>query len=447
MSLDDSLSANQQMQCVIDYGLDSPSFNPNKAAFTLASRAMFGFVFGVPSAWIASTIRLLDSHVGDQITLEDPALLALLKASAYVMGRSRAEDLRPLVLTLVRALSALDREPTSQAHGLIGVALTGFAIVQHNLGDFPDFYRHYESQPPLTDTARGSLILFGLLNLLKHDSATAPEDSELATITQALRHFEPRANTLNIYGLPDQTLYSYFNNHMGPRITPENDESFTNSENVRAAHLSVVNSHFLWNLKSQEVIHILSLALENLWSAKSSNLKQSCCGVLYYVNYYGFLESIGPRDQSQLLNPLLRDLESNDDRVLPYLMTAIWDITRRIIESDLPEAEKHDLLNGPALPHALFIEAAPTRSDPGSPPRSLFEMAERWLPRLENMQGAALLHIRKSYILGFLNGIWEHDSDRGPELERRASALSKRCEALFESDRDQPLWLEDSVAD
>ncbi|KAG9076192.1 hypothetical protein FS749_012066 [Ceratobasidium sp. UAMH 11750] len=100
VSLGDSLSANWQMRCVIDYGLDSPSFNPNKAAFTLASQAMFAFAFGVPSAWISSTINLLDSHFGDQITLEDPALLALLKASAYVMGRSRAEDLRPLVLTL-----------------------------------------------------------------------------------------------------------------------------------------------------------------------------------------------------------------------------------------------------------------------------------------------------------------------------------------------------------
>ncbi|KAG9085692.1 hypothetical protein FS749_004228 [Ceratobasidium sp. UAMH 11750] len=442
ISYDNWSSANSQMQCVIDYGLDSPSFNPNKAAFTLASQAMFGFMFEAMSAWIASTISLLDSHFGDQITLEDPALLALLKASVYVIGSSRAKDLRSLVLALVRALSALDRYPTSQAHGLIGVALTGFAIMRRNLGDFQDFYRHYESQPPRTATAMEGLILFGLLDLLKPDSATIPEDSEPVTITQTLRHFSLRPKVLAIHNLPEQTPYSCLEN----QVEPQSDGSFTNSESVRAAYLSIFDRRFLENLTSQEALHALGLALENLWSAKSSNLKQSCCHILGGVRPFGYWASINCRDWPQLFKPLLRGLESNDDRVLPYLMAAICYITRRIIESDLPEAEKHELL-GPALPHELFVGAAQTRSNPGSPPRSLFEMAEVWLLRLESMQGAALLHIRNSSILSYLEDLWELDSDHGLELEDRASALSERCKALYERDLDQPLWSEDPAAD
>ncbi|KAG8692028.1 hypothetical protein FRC08_010041 [Ceratobasidium sp. 394] len=418
----------------------------------LASRAMVMAGFGVIlveeiSIWITSTINLLDSHFDDEITLEDPALFALLNAAAYIMNSCGVERLRPLVFTLVQALSALDSQSTSQAHGLMGLALTSFALVRHGLGDLWDIYRHYESQPPLTDTARESLILFGLLDLLKHDDVMIPEDSELVTITQSLCHFLPRPNMLNIYSLPDQTLDSYFKNQIEPRIAPESDGSFTNSENVRSAHLSVVNGSFLENRTSQEIIHIFSLALENLWSAKSSNLKQSCCDILSDHCFYGISDSIDWRDQAQLLKPLLRGLESNDDRVLPYLMTVIWRISRRIIQSDMPATEKHDLL-GPALPHELFIGAAQTQGNPRCPPQALFEMAETWLLRLEKMQGGALLHIRKSEILSHLQVIfWQRDSKHGGELKNRASALSQRCDVLYESDRGQAPWSEDSEAD
>ncbi|KAG8703091.1 hypothetical protein FRC08_003079 [Ceratobasidium sp. 394] len=118
-----------QMQCVINYGLDSPTFSPNKVAFTLASLAIVGVENWLVrrSAWVAWTVQLLDSHFDDQITFEDPALLALLKATTYVMTDfDSVETLLPLAL----ALAALGDKTASQAQGLIGIALTCFALVR-----------------------------------------------------------------------------------------------------------------------------------------------------------------------------------------------------------------------------------------------------------------------------------------------------------------------------
>ncbi|KAG9091375.1 hypothetical protein FS749_016597 [Ceratobasidium sp. UAMH 11750] len=328
-----------------------------------------------------------------------------------------------------------------------------------------------------------ALILFGLLDLLKRDSIPIPEGSELVTITQALRHFWPRPNVLTIHNLPEQTLDSYFKNHIEPHITPESDGTFMNSETIRAAYLSVVTGNFLENLESPKMIHILGLALENLSLAQSSNLKQACCDVLHYVPIYD-ISTIACRDQSRLLKLLLCGLElnreflhsrlsviaitnfirrhcsganrangksamqklPNDDRALPYLMAVIWGITQRILKSDLPATEKHDIL-GPVLPRELFLEAEQTQSDPGSAPQSLFEMGEVWLHRLEKMHGVALSHTRRTIIFSLLSDIFQHDSDHARELENRLSALIDRSDAFYKCDPDRPLWSEDSEDD
>ncbi|KAG9093124.1 hypothetical protein FS749_015020 [Ceratobasidium sp. UAMH 11750] len=98
ISVYDKYMAKYQMQCVIDYGFGLPSFSPSKVAFTLASQAILGL--GGTLEWIASTIRLLDSHSDDRTPLEAPALLALLKAAAFVMASYKVDGFRPLVFAL-----------------------------------------------------------------------------------------------------------------------------------------------------------------------------------------------------------------------------------------------------------------------------------------------------------------------------------------------------------
>ncbi|KAG9089379.1 hypothetical protein FRC06_001574 [Ceratobasidium sp. 370] len=394
-------------------------------------------------SWAKSTISLLGSHIDGRILLESSVLLGLLKAVAYALADFDFTNPNPLVLALVQMLSTLDARHVSPAHGMIGVALTSFSVLKSKHAT-PKLHsdhrraglatcRHYELHPPLTDTDGASLVLFGLLSLIHCDTP----DSIIVAITQTLRYFHPRPDRLRIFGFPEQTPSSYLADTIVPHITPRSDGSFMNSETLRAAYLSAVNGSFLSNLTAPEKVKIYCLALENLLLASSNRLKQLCCDWSLEFYYLGHLLSpVILRDLSPVLRLLLRGLDGcNDDRVLPYIMSAIWKITRSVLGSDIPATEQHSILQ-PAL------EYAKRRATPDRPPQFVHEVGyvELWLSRLENMQGAALLHVWRTRILAELSSAFLDDPNYAEKFRSKVLVVERRCLALLESGNKLVPW-------
>ncbi|KAG9121638.1 hypothetical protein FRC07_002335 [Ceratobasidium sp. 392] len=236
-------------------------------AFALVAIAVNGRQVGLKSeAYIALTNHLLHLHLKDQVALEEPALLALLRAATYwpcfyETDESISEHIR-LMMTLVQLLPALGFSGESQMHGLVGAALTVFARLHQNYDSWPLLHnsdereqryqaltvaRHYECFPPAVTTQTASLVIFGLLELLKnHTDNLGSED--LKTLFEALRCYGPRpASTINVFGLPQQVFgsdYRYMVETAIYVLTADNEGAYVWGEDARAVCIAAFNRSF-----------------------------------------------------------------------------------------------------------------------------------------------------------------------------------------------------------
>ncbi|KAG9121468.1 hypothetical protein FRC07_002572 [Ceratobasidium sp. 392] len=305
------------------------------------------------------------------------------------------------------------------------------------------------------------MVALGLLGLLSRSHILSFSDSDLATLSKLLGRSNLRPDSLEIHGLVvEKSGYNsrYFANTIKPRVEPEDHGSFTESELVRAAYLSVVNFSYLVTLPHSERLAALRLALVNLESARTNRLKESCCNVLHVIfRTFDFGDQTTTDCDSSLLVqfPLLLALgllESDDERILPYVMRTVWQITQIVAKSKMSAEAKNDALQ-PVLsyePFAKYRKADIDFSRASELAESL-GYAEVWLSRLENMQGEALRHVYDSGVLrGISPTVW--DDRYAPEtdidsrsIRGRAAALYRRSWSEWGAAGDRPLWPDDPI--
>jgi hypothetical protein len=448
---------------VIDEGVNRSFPNPNKAAFALASQAVVQSSTEVESTYfVQNPADLLDSYLNDRFTLHSSALLALLKAAAYSGARSSLIEIPKiknarLQMTLVQCLLVLDHDYRSPAYGAIGIALTVFAFSERNYPGWSnptpldahgrlkraiETIRYYERDPPSSFDSSTSLVLFGLMELLiNHDSYNLDE-VDLGTISQALLHHRLRPSSIDVYSLPQQAFrsdYEYITEAVIPRIQPARDGSFVYSETVRVAFLSALPSTFLDKLPQAGQVYML--VLENLRSGESSLIKQTCSNLL--SRNLGHSLSILIND-FKAFNPfeLLVDiLESEDERVLPYAMSALWRITNLLLRSAQAPSDKELILQA-VLSHDPFLIARWKLGKAGTFPRTIADMGylDVWLPRLEDMLDRIPQHVYQSDISQTLWWSMQPGSyDHSHPLWGRLHAFRERCKSR--SRHSAPEWL------
>ncbi|KAG9126765.1 hypothetical protein FRC07_002063 [Ceratobasidium sp. 392] len=422
---------NEMVQCIISQG-PKKSVSPNKAAFALASWTFLEKLADTDAVmWMTSTIDLLRSHCNDDLTLEYLPLSSLLKSTSFILGVYPRDDSSLLSVLLQLLVASSSGSFASSIVGPIGVALMSAGYSRPNLtpiqsssslepaANHDDYQTHRNQFLDAVNldnsVARYSeeMVALGLLGLLRRSHIHSFSDSDLATLSKLLDRYIHRPDSLEIHGLViEKPGYNsrYFANTVKPRVEPGNDGSFTDSELVRAAYLSVVNGEFLWTLPHSGKLAALRLALVNLESARTNRLKKSCCNVLSLVSL-----SLNSDDQNtsdwdssllvQLpLLPALGLLESDDERILPYVMKTVWRITQIVAESNMSAEAKSDALQ-PVLsyePFAKYRKADIDFSRTSELAESL-GYAEVWLTRLENMQGEALRHIYRCDVLDYIS--------------------------------------------
>ncbi|KAG9119875.1 hypothetical protein FRC07_004886 [Ceratobasidium sp. 392] len=397
--------------------------SPNKVAFALAGLAIRNSTLALkPGFYIVLTTRLLQLHLKDQVTLEAPALSSLLRAATCWPSIYKAEDVSltdyvRLMMALVRFLSTLDRWRRSQMHGLVGTALTAFACSHRDYSAWPMFNdseewnrraqarsmaMEYERSPPSTDTQVTSLITFGLLELLKYH-ADSLDDDDLEAFVKTLHHYLLRPATIDIFGFPKRAFgedYQYMTETLVPFLKPDNQGIYAWNEDRRAVCLAAFNTPFLDN--SLQAVGIYALALENLRSARSGLLKQSFCALLSFADWpFRGQTFVSKLDGQNVLPLCLELLDSEDERVVPYIMVGLRELIVHILyEQDGSLVDKANILQ-PLLSHEPFLNAA-QRSE-GSyilTVDTLFmACGEAWLPRLEDMTGRVSQHIKASGIV------------------------------------------------
>ncbi|KAG8789306.1 hypothetical protein FRC12_013660 [Ceratobasidium sp. 428] len=338
--------------CLIDNKILSATTNPNKLAFALCAIALDSRINTFrPRTYITLTAQLLELHLRDQVTLKAPALLALLRGTTLWPsfkdeGESTMERIH-LMVTMAQLLPTLSHDGDSQIHCSIGAALTAFACSYRNYSGWPlvgnsssgqpnlAYYipRRYESSPSADSATISSFLIFGLLELLKHHISSL-DTNDITAITDALRHYKLRPASIDIFGLPKQAFgsdYRYITETALPFLTAESQGAYIWGEDVRAAWLAAFDAGILES--SPHAMDICALALENLRSASSSSLKQSCCDILVNApaTWYKAL-SVGSKNQN-MISLYLDMLECEDERVVPYIMAGLIEIIDRQIEN------------------------------------------------------------------------------------------------------------------
>ncbi|KAG9126763.1 hypothetical protein FRC07_002061 [Ceratobasidium sp. 392] len=479
---DQKVDSNEILQCVIDQSLKQKSLSPNKAAFALASKARLGALFRDTerAAWVASSVDLLGRHCLDDLTLDDSALLTLLKAISYILGGSYSLNDSSLPSVLLQLLLVSSSGSfNSSIIGQIGVSL--MIAVYSRPSSTPiqsagslereanhDNYQTHRKQ--LLDAvnhggsvARYSqnMVSLGLLWLLSRSHIHSFSGSDLATLSKLLGRYNDRPDSLEIHGLVvEKPGYNsrYLANTIKPRVEPGDDGSFTESELVRATYLSVVNGFFVGTLSRSESLAALRIALVNLGSATTNRLKEPCCNVLFWCsNRLDWNDqNTSDWDSSSLVQfpllPALGLLESDDERILPYVMKTVWQTTKVVAKLNISTVAKNDALQ-PVLwyePFAKYRKADIDFSRASELAESL-GYAEVWLSRLENMQGEALRHVYDTEVLYAISStLWKDlcapqinlDSH---SIRGRAVALFRRCQSEQEAARGSPLWPDDPI--
>ncbi|KAG9097156.1 hypothetical protein FRC06_007883 [Ceratobasidium sp. 370] len=409
---------------LVDDETNLSSLSPNKAAFALACISVSAYTGpnGInPRSYIALTTRLLELHLEDKIALEASALAALLRAATHWPGFELAAgcttDHIRLMVTLVQFLSTLDSWRSSQMHALVGTALTAFAFANRDYSSWPlpndsdsrsrsyqahVIARQYEHSPPSTDTQIESLVTFGLLEFLKHH-AERLDENDLSTSINAFNNYRPRPAIIDIFGLPKQAFgfdYQYMIDTLTPVLKSDSQRVYAYSEAIRIACLSAVNFTFVKSCS--QGASILILMLENLRSARSGLLKQTCCDLLAGIaSVNGEILASGFRRHNPV--PLcLEMLECEDERVVPYVMTGLRAIVRITLEGQ-SLADKATILQ-PLLSHGPFLDAAQSQGSPYSLTLGTLgrACAEAWLPRLDEMLDRIPLHVSESRIIPWL---------------------------------------------
>ncbi|KAG9126251.1 hypothetical protein FRC07_004237 [Ceratobasidium sp. 392] len=475
------VSSRDVLQCVIDQSLKQKSLSPNKAAFALASMARLGILYrdNERAAWVASTVDLLGRHCRDDLTLDDSALLTLLKAISYMLGRSYSLNDSSLPSVFLQLLLVSRSGSFNESIiGQIGVSL--MIVVYSRPNSTPiqsagslereanhDNYQTHRKQ--LLDAVNGDsvtvysyqMVVLGLLGLLSRSHIHSFSDSNLATLSKLLDRYINRPDSLEIHGLviekPGYNL-RYFANTIKPWVEPGDNGSFTESELARVIHLNVVNDWFLETLPHSERLAALRLALVNLESARTNRLKKSCCNVLLSVS-----PSLNSDDQNTsdwdsgslvqlLLLPALGLLECDDERILPYVMRTVWQITQLVAKSNMSAEAKNGVLQ-PVLsyePFATYRKADIDFSRASELAESL-GYAEVWLSRLERIQGEALRHIYRCDVLYYISPTLYEDLDASEtnidsrSICGRAVALYWRCDAEWRAAGDRSLWPDNPI--
>ncbi|KAG9100579.1 hypothetical protein FRC07_010399 [Ceratobasidium sp. 392] len=469
------------LQCVIDHSLKQKSLSPNKAAFALASKARLGFFFRDTerAAWVASTVDLFERHGRDELTLDDIALSTLQSTIPNILRRYSLDDssLPSVLLQLLLVSTSVSFD--SSTVGRIGVTLMSVVYSRPNStpmqsasGGEPatNHDDHHTQHKQLLDavnhggsveTYSREMVALGLLGILSQSHIHSFSDSDLATLSKLLDRYDSRPDSLEIHGLViEEPGYNsrYFANTVKPWVEPGDNGSFTRSELVPAAYLSVVNYGFLKTLPHSERLAALRLALVNLESARTNRLKMFCCNVLFCVSRGLDWDDQNTTDwDSSLLvqlplRSLLQFLESDDERILPYVMRTVCQITHLVARLNILAETKNDVLQ-PVVsyePFAKYRKADIDFSRASELAESL-GYAEVWLSRLENMQGQALRHVNHSWVLFNISptvGVdWYVPGARidSRSIRGRAVALYERSQSESYVALGTPLWLDDPI--
>ncbi|KAG8700794.1 hypothetical protein FRC09_005749 [Ceratobasidium sp. 395] len=440
------------LRCLVDNGTVSAASDPNKAAFSLAAISMGGdpYLFK-PGPYMVLTDRLLQLHLKGDITLEAPALLALLRATAHwskfeAADENLADHVRLMITAVQFANSsngALD--PTLQVFGLVGVALTAFACSHRSYHSWSlsessnqqrrryeanSITRYYEHSP--LPEAVDSLLTFGLLELLKHH-ADSLRGGDFINIFNAFRNHDSRPTSINIHTLPVQAFgsnYRYLVETAMSLLKPDSQGVYAWNEDARAACLAVFNSSFLEN--SPQAVDICAFALENLRTANSGLLKQSCCSLLAFDSGRNVINGLLRRN---ILPSYLEMLECEDERVVSYIMTGIARIICLATDSDSnqPLSNQAAVLS-PLLVFDPFLDAMQRinqRHSRLTVDTLMLACAMAWLPRLEDIASRVPGHVDESSILFFLSSSLQ---DRGYSVwDEQYQAFRARCSQILDT--------------
>ncbi|QRV79750.1 transmembrane protein [Ceratobasidium sp. AG-Ba] len=448
-------------QSLIDYIDPSSSFTPNKIAFALATLAVGSkpvhdktgtrLIKPLESVYLVLTTRLLQLHMDDEITLEPPALLALLRAAAYWPSFDRSDgDIHnyiDLMITLSRFLSTLDRNGSTFMHALVGTAMMTFACSQRDYSHWP----HTMLLPRLNNTARravvaglydlyrdtavkdgASLITFGVLELLKHH-AEYLDIPQLKSIIGMLCHYKPRAPIIETYDLPKAVFgsdFKYIIDSVVPFIKADQEGGYACNEALRAVYMAVPNAPFM--MDCPEAAAFYNLALENLRTAESDLLKQRCCSLLTLKSVLRSHNlALGTTNPYSLLLAISM-LDSEDERVTLYAMRAIWNITDTVlIYSKAPQADKIAILQ-PVLDHKELSRVRPVKGVPLPEFTGDMGYIEAWLPRLEDIGKRIPQYIQDSEIAHSFRTRMEGQNPPHP-LWDRLIALLEHCRKTSEA--------------
>ncbi|KAG8762722.1 hypothetical protein FRC12_008893 [Ceratobasidium sp. 428] len=435
---------------LVDNGIVSVTSEPNKVAFALSSISM-----GAPglkvNPYIVLTNRLLQLYLVEEITLELPALLALLRAATHWSSFDIADEdlgdyIRLMMTTVQFANSVKALDHTLQAHGLVGAALTAFACSRRSYHSWPLFEssdqhiqrfqadsiaRYYEHSP--SPTTVDSLFTFGLLELLRHHT-TSLNARDFPNILHAFTYYPHRPAVIDIHTLPMHMFgsnYRYVYETAMSLLKPDSQGAYAWNEEARAACLAVFSPQYLGSLP--QVVDVYVLALDTLSTARLGLLKRSCCSVLSTDCNSNLLNELLRRN---LLPSYLEALEGEDERVVPYIMRGIAGIIACAVDESEQLATDRTAILWPLLSYSPFLNAV-RRSDHG-PSRLTVDTLEvayikAWLPRLEDMMSRIPEHIYESGIL-FITG---------PDL--LDNAAKERCDAVREQiiqlPGNSPDWL------
>ncbi|KAG8779745.1 hypothetical protein FRC12_023873 [Ceratobasidium sp. 428] len=438
--------------CLIDNNTLSAATSPNKLAFALSVIALNGIRNGLePRAHIVLTAQLLELHLKDRVTLKNPALLELLQGAArwpsfrYGDESSDTECIR-LMVTIAQFLPTLSHDGGSQIHRSVGAAFTAFACTHRNYSRWPlvenltahekitsdlvyHIPKHYERFPLVDSAITSSLVIFGLLELLKHHVASL-DTSDVTIITNALRHYKPRPASIDIFGLPKQAFgsdYKYITETALPFLTADSQGTYTCSGDVRSAWLAVFNLQYLE--VSPYAMDICALALENLRSVRSGLLKQCCCNLAAQgPATWDKALSVGPKRQN-IISLYLDMLEYEDERVVPYIMVGLIRIIKRQIKEPNHTVANREIILQPLLSYEQSLNTT-QRSDQSSHAVTIdtfIACAEAWTPRLEDMVNRIPRHIWASSILRKLTWLLRSGTlGEGHPLYQRLQAFVNR---------------------
>ncbi|QRV94450.1 transmembrane protein [Ceratobasidium sp. AG-Ba] len=439
------------------YTLRPQSYSPNHTVYALdiQDRCLRSPI-RVGSWPTGAVCELIEFHFDNKISLERAPLLRILEAIAHHL--LYGGDIK-LVVTLAGAVSKLGVDGDRIVLGKLAIALASSAIYENKILDadtsrvdkMVEYYQHHV----LSWEMLRSCLAYGLLELLKHSENI--EDSYLAGITRVLLELSPRPDEFHLPACGDLSPPGYNARYWKDTIEPSLQRRGLDSEPARAAHFAVINHEFMGSLTIHTLVDVWRLALENLTCATSTGLKRGCSKVLrkacfdfggqdwfndrYVYKKYSLevLESV-----TSLLPHISKTLETDDDRIVSYMMALVWVITGSVFASDISENERVALLQ-PVLSHKSFAEA---RSAHGRPEELLDSVSrlgyvEAWLSRLEKMTGQALEHLWSTSLLdGILEDLRAHTSDVNQLLCDRIEKVSERANEWVrrENTYNSPRW-------